>query len=155
MTIINYKDMIEGKEYEQHGAGNPFWRYKKENGILYVKIADWEVSDKTMDHIINNMEFVELPWHPKENEKYHYPSFDRLGGVGWAYWTEYNVLGALRKKRVGIYNTEEEAAEKAVKFGWVRGKMTKFKVTRASLFLDKKPCDEAFKGSLQNRHQII
>ena len=62
--------------------------------------------------------FKKVPWEPALGQLYHYPAACKTLGIDSDVWT--NTTGdRLRRKRVGIYRTKEEAIQKARELGWV------------------------------------
>ena len=57
-------------------------------------------------------------WSPKIGDRYYYPSVKHQNGIDCCQWNDMRI-DRLILKRVGIYETEEKALEKAKELGWV------------------------------------
>ena len=55
---------------------------------------------------------VTVQWRPRLGERYWFPDFDSPDNAMYGYW-ENNLIPHRRMRRVGIYQTREEAIEKA------------------------------------------
>ena len=55
---------------------------------------------------------VTVQWQPRLGEKYWFPDFDSPDNSQYGYWDN-TLIPYRRMKRVGVYQTKEEAIEKA------------------------------------------
>ena len=55
---------------------------------------------------------VTVQWQPRLGERYWFPDFDSPDNSQYGYW-ENTLIPYRRMKRVGVYQTREEAIEKA------------------------------------------
>lgn len=106
--------------------------WELEQGVLYERqhvyymINEWGVlmgglnKDK-LDNISDfNYEFeeVKLPF-PQYGDECWVPDFTRLAGCGYFYYNPHDELQQRLKRVVGLYETSEEALDKAKELGWI------------------------------------